>query len=134
VAAVDWFGATAPAPTPAPPRRRPRPAATPAPARAARRAPQTRASGRRLTGGIVWISLFAILLVGVVALNVAVLRTNMHVSKLDKLELQLRAENQALQSQVSSAASAQRIESTARTLGLVPAPATDTSYLDLGRK
>jgi cell division protein FtsL len=74
------------------------------------------------------------LLVGVVALNVAVLRTNMHVSKLDKLELQLRAENQALQSQVSSAASAQRIESTARTLGLVPAPATDTSYLDLGHK
>jgi hypothetical protein len=132
MAAVDWFGATAPAPGPAPSRRRPRPVA--APAGGARRAPRARASGRRLTGGIVWISLFAVLLVGIVALNVAVLRTNMHVNKLDKLELQLRAENQALASLVSSAASAQRIESTAHKMGLIPAPATDTSYLDLGQK
>lgn len=132
MAAVDWFGAAAPATAPAPVRRRPRPVAEPA--RGARRAPQTRASGRRLTGGIVWISLFALLLTGVVALNVAVLRTNMHVNKLDKLELQLRAENAALASQVSRAASARRIEATARRLGLVPAPATDTSYLDLGQK
>jgi len=130
VAAVDWFGATAPAPAPV--RRRPRPVAQPV--RGARRAPQTRASGRRLTGGIVWISLFAVLLTGVVALNVAVLRTNMNVNRLDKVELQLRAENQALASQVSSAASARRIEATARKLGLVPAPAIDTSYLDLGQK
>ena len=58
MAAVDWFGATAPAPAPV--RRRPRPVAEPV--RGARRAPQTRAAGRRLTGGIVWISLFAVLL------------------------------------------------------------------------
>jgi cell division protein FtsL len=75
-----------------------------------------------------------VLLVGVVALNVAVLRTNMSVSRLDKQELQLRAENAALASQVSSAGSARRIEDTARKLGLVPAPASDTSYLDLGKK
>lgn len=130
MAAVDWFGATAPAPVPV--RRRPRPVAQPV--RSARLAPQTRASGRRLTGGIVWISLFAVLLTGVVALNVAVLRTNMNVNRLDKLELQLRAENAALASQVSRAASARRIEATARKLGLVPAPAIDTSYLDLGQK
>jgi cell division protein FtsL len=129
VAAVDWFGATAPAETPLPARRRARPAAQPA-----RRRAQTRASGRRLTGGIVWISVFAVLLTGVVALNVAVLRTNMSVSKLDKQELLLQAENQALSSQVSSAASARLIEATARRLGLVPASASDTSYLDLGRK
>jgi cell division protein FtsL len=128
VAAVDWFGAAAPDAVPAAPRRRPRPTAAPAPAR------RTRAQGRRLTGGIVWISLFAVLLTGVVALNVAVLRTNMRVSRLDKVELQLRAENAALASQVSSAASARRIEATARKLGLAPAPATDTSYLDLGQK
>jgi hypothetical protein len=132
VAAVDWFGTDAAVAAPAPARRRPRPVAAPAaPARSARRA---RASGRRLTGGIVWISLFAVLLTGVVALNVAVLRTNMRVSKLDKVELQLRAENAALASQVSSAASARRIEATAQKLGLVPAPSTDTSYLDLGQK
>ena len=128
MAAVDWFGAAAPA-MPAPARRRPRPVAAPAAP-----APRTRASGRRLTSGIVWISLFALLLTGVVALNVAVLRTNMHVSRLDKQELQLRAENQALASLVSSAASARRIESTAQKLGLVPAPATDTSYLDLAQR
>jgi cell division protein FtsL len=132
VAAVDWFAAAAPAPATAPVRRRPRPVAQPA--RSARRAPRRRASGRRLTGGIVWISLFAVLLTGVVALNVAVLRTNMNVSRLDKQELQLRAENAALASQVSSAGSSRRIEETARKLGLVPAPATDTSYLDLGQK
>jgi hypothetical protein len=131
VAAVDWFGAAAPA-LPAPTRRRPHPTA--APAAPARSRSRTRPQGRRLTGGIVWISLFAILLTGVVALNVAVLRTNMHVSRLDQQELQLRAENQALASDLSRAVSARRIESTAQKLGLVPAPATDTSYLDLGQK
>jgi cell division protein FtsL len=131
VAAVDWFGTSVATPVPArPPRTRTRPAAAPSRARA----PQRRVAGRRLTGGIVWISVFAVLLTGVVALNVAVLRLNMSVSRLDKQELQLRAENAALASQVSSAASAGRIEATAQKLGLVPAPATDTSYLDLGRK
>ena len=61
-------------------------------------------------------------------------KTATDVARLDKQELQLRAENAALASQVSSAASSQRIEATAQKLGLVPAPATDTSYLDLGRK
>ena len=41
---------------------------------------------------------------------------------------------QALASQVSSARAAPRIEQAARRLGLVPAPATDTSYLDLARR
>ena len=125
MAAVDWFGASVAAPAPARAPRRQRPAAAPA------RSPRRRASGRRLTGGIVWISVFAVLLAGVVAVNVAVLRVNMSVNRLDKQELQLQAENAALASQVSSAGSAQRIEQTARKLGLVPAPATDTSYLDL---
>jgi cell division protein FtsL len=133
MAAVDWFGgAAAPALPPSAPRRRQRPAAVPsAPTRSR---PKSRPQSRRLTGGIVWISVFAVLLTGVVALNVAVLRTNMHVSKLDQQELQLRAENQSLASDLSQAISARRIESTAQKLGLVPAPSTDTSYLDLGQK
>jgi hypothetical protein len=124
VAALDWFGNTAVAPAPAPAPRR-RPAAAPAPAR--RRAP-----GLRLTGGIFWISAFAVLLAGVVAVNVAVLRANVGVTKLDKQVLQLQAQNAALASQVSSAGASLKIESTARRLGLVPAPGTDTSYIDLG--
>jgi cell division protein FtsL len=65
---------------------------------------------------------------------VAVLRVNMAVNKLDKHELQLTAENAALASQVSSAGSAQRIETAAHKFHLVQAPASDTSYLDLGSR
>jgi cell division protein FtsL len=88
----------------------------------------------RLTGGIFWISAFAVLLAGVVALNVAVLRVNMTVNDLNKQQAELQAQNQALASQLSSAGSSIRIEQAARKLGLVPAPAADTSYLDLDRK
>ena len=122
MAAIDWFGTDVAAP-PAPPRARPRPVPRP------RRAP-----ARRVTGGIVWITAFAVLLAGVVALNVAVLRANMNLDRLDRQQMELQAQNAALASEVSSASSSLRIEQTARRLGLVPAPATDTSYLDLGRK
>jgi cell division protein FtsL len=123
VAALDWFATD----VVAAPERRPAPRARP------RTVPRPRAEGRRLTGGIVWISLFAVLLAGIVAVNVAVLRSNMALNDLNKQQLELQAQNQTLQSQVSSAGSSLRIEQVARRLGLVPAPAADTSYLDLGR-
>jgi cell division protein FtsL len=122
MAALDWFAPE----VAAPPVRRARPARP-------RAAPRRRAEGRRLTGGIVWISLFAVLLAGIVAVNVAVLRSNMALNDLNKQQLELQAQNQTLQSQVSSAGSSLRIEQVARRLGLVPAPAANTSYLDLGR-
>jgi Septum formation initiator. len=122
MAALDWFAAEV-AETPVRRAPRPRPRAI----------PRRRAEGRRLTGGIVWISLFAVLLAGIVALNVAVLRSNMALNDLNKQQLELQAQNQTLQSQVSSAGSSLRIEQVARRLGLVPAPAANTSYLDLGR-
>jgi cell division protein FtsL len=124
MAALDWFATDVAAPVPA---RRPRPQPQSVP-RARRRA-----QGLRLTGGIFWISAFAVLLAGVVALNVAVLRVNMTVNDLNKQQAELQAQNQALASQLSSAGSSIRIEQAARKLGLVPAPAADTSYLDLGR-
>ena len=128
MAALDWF-----APDVAPPPARPA-----RPARAARRAPRprprTRPRGRRVTGGIVWISAFAVLLAGVVAINVAVLRVNMRLNDLNQQQLQLQAQNQTLASNVSSAASSLRIEQIAQRLGLRPASAADTSYLNLGRK
>lgn len=123
MAALDWFPQDS--------------VAVPAPARRARQravpGPRVRAR-RRVRGGIAWIVTFAVVLTGVVALNVAVLRVNMQVSRLDKAQLELQAQNAALASQVSSAASAQRIEQAAHRLGYVPAPATDTSYLDVGQK
>jgi cell division protein FtsL len=125
VAALDWFASDVAAPVP---ERRPR--ARPQSVPRARR----RTQGLRLTGGILWISAFAVLLAGVVALNVAVLRVNMTVNKLNQQQLELQAQNQTLQSELSSAGSSLRIEQAARRFGLVPAPASDTSYVDLGRR
>ncbi|HEY2073550.1 MAG TPA: hypothetical protein VGG88_08250 [Gaiellaceae bacterium] len=125
MATVDWFASEAVA-VPAPVRRRP--AAVP------RKRTKSRRRTRRVTAGVIWISAFALLLAGVVAVNVAVLRANVGVDNLDKQEIQLQAENQALASQVSSANASIRIEQTARKFGLVPASASDTSYLDLSKK
>lgn len=128
MATVDWFASEAVA-VPAP-RRRP---AAPPRTRTRTRAHAKRRT-RRVTGGIVWIAAFALLLAGVVAVNVAVLRSNVAVDRLDKQQLQLQAENEALASQVSSASASIRIEQNARRFGLVPASASDTGYIDLSRK
>jgi type II secretory pathway component PulJ len=77
------------------------------------------------------MTLFALLLAGVVAVNVAVLRAHVAGSKLDQERAKLVAQNQALASRLSAASSAPRIEAAARRLGLVQAPATSVSYLDL---
>jgi len=125
--AVDWFASAEVAePVTAPRRRRP-PARRPAAAVRSRRKP----TQRRVRGHIVWMTLFAILLFGVVAVNVAVLRAHVSVSKLDQERVKLENENQALASQLSALNSAPRIESAAHRLGLVPASAGNTSYVDL---
>ena len=129
MAAVDWF-AHAEVAEPAPVRRPRKPAARPArPVRSRRRHAR-----RHVRAHILGMSLFATLLAGVVAVNVAVLRANVAVNKLDKEQVDLQAQNAALASQVSSSIASIRIEQTARHFGLVPASATDTSYLDLNRK
>jgi cell division protein FtsL len=127
MATVDWFAAEAVA-VPTPARRRARPVAAPKPRT------RTRRRTRRITPGILWISAFALLLAGIVAVNVAVLRANVAVNKFDQQQVQLQNENAALASQVSSAIASIRIEQAARRLGLVPAAAADTSYLDLNQK
>jgi cell division protein FtsL len=96
--------------------------------------PRTRkaaaAPRRRLAGSVVWIGIVGVLLVGVVALNVAVLRMNMQIEKLGEQRLALQAENALLESKVSSAVAPARIEQRARTrLGLVPA--ADPAYVEL---
>ena len=128
MAAADWFArAEAVEPAPARPRTTRRPVRRPAaPVRSRRRATQ-----RRVRGHIVWMTLFAFLLFGVVALNVAVLRAHVAVTHLDQKRTQLQNENEALASRLSSAGSAPRVEGAAQRLGLVQAPAAATSYLDL---
>jgi hypothetical protein len=77
------------------------------------------------------MTVFALLLFGVVAVNVAVLRAHVSVSQLDQTRARLEARNQALASALSAVNSAPRIEAAARRLGLVQASAGNTSYLDL---
>lgn len=127
MAAVDWFAqAEVAEPAPAPQRQR-SPARRPAASVRSRRKP----TQRRVRGHIVWMILFALLLFGVVAVNVAVLRAHVAVSRLDDQRARLEARNQALASQLSAADSAPRIEAAARRLGLIQASAGNTSYLDL---
>ena len=109
----------------------PRPRSRPKPQPAPKRKPRAR---RGVAGGVVWIAVVAVLLAGVVALNVAVLRVNMTLNKLNKQQLELQVENQSLASPISSAGSALRIEQVAHRFGLVPALAADTSYLDLSKR
>jgi cell division protein FtsL len=76
---------------------------------------------------------FASLLVGVVAVNVAVLQANVSVNDLDKQIQQLQQTNANLASQYSSVTAAPRVEAEARRDGLVPA-ATPTLLNMGGRK
>ena len=98
-------------------------------ARPARRA----ASRHRFAGGVAWIALSALLLGGVVALNVAVLRLNVQLDRLGRERADLKARNAVLGSHVSSAAASARIQALAHSqLGLVPADPTVTRYVELG--
>ena len=101
-----------------------------APALPRKRSRRAAAPRRRTAGGVVWIAVLAVLLVGVVALNVAVLRLNMQIEQLGQQRLDLEAENALLASKVSTALAPPRIEQRARTrLGLVPA--ADPTYVEL---
>jgi hypothetical protein len=127
MAAVDWFAQAEVAEPVRAPRRRQSPARRPAASVRSRRKP----TQRRIRGHIVWMILFALLLFGVVAVNVAVLRAHVAVSRLDEKRAQLEAKNQVLRSALSAANSAPRVEAAARRQGEVPASAGNTSYLDL---
>lgn len=100
------------APAPAP---RPRPRR--APARRPRPAPRP-----RVAGGVLWIALVAVLLAGIVAVNVAALRLNLESQRLEERRQELQAENAGAASRLSSLGAASRVETAARgRLGLVDA-------------
>lgn len=104
--------ATAPAPSPRP---RPRPQ------RSAARRPRP-AARPRVAGGVLWIVVLAVLLAGIVAVNVAALRLNLESQELEQRRQDLQAENATAASKLSSLGAASRVEMTARgRLGLVDA-------------
>jgi len=98
----------------------------------------TRAATRRrswaLGGGVLWIVLFAVLLAGVVAVNVTVLRLNLQLDQASRERTELRADVSRLRSQLSSASATSRIDRLAQNeLGLVQANSDETIYVHLGR-
>ena len=106
----------------------------PAPAGGKKRTRRTaKAAERRpVAGGVAWIVLLAVLLAGVVAVNVAVLQLTMGLSKTSQQRVNLRNDIARLQGELSSAASAYRLQQEAHgSLGLVQADSSMTRYVDL---
>jgi len=103
--------------------------------RTSREAPQAKPRARtrrrpRSHGAILWIAVTAILLGGVVFVNLAVLRLNLAVDHATQERAQLRADNATLQSELSAALASPRIQAQARRqYGLEPAQST--GYVNL---
>lgn len=103
------------------------------------RSPRVRAaaSARKRSwgfGGVLWIVLLAVLLAGVVAVNVAVLRLNLSLDESGRERTELRTDIARLRSDISSAAATTRIERLAEgELGLVEVEPEDTTYIQLGK-
>jgi cell division protein FtsL len=88
---------------------------------------------RVLGGGVVWIVVFACLLAGVVAVNVAVLRLNVELEQTGRERSELKADIAGLRSELSSSGATARIERLAtKELGLVLADPETTTYVRLG--
>ena len=127
---ASWHAAAAPAPARAPARKRPRTRDLDhKPARpAARRRVKAKAG---VAGGLAWIIVAGVLLAGIVALNVAVLRLNIRLDHMNNESQQLQAENAALGAKLSGAVSSPRIQALAKARGFVPADPTTIGYVDL---
>lgn len=126
-------------------RPRPRPRAVPAPAPRSRRvsgpAPARRATPRtaalmdggtlldRLIHGRLWIAIVASALVGLVFLQVSLLKLNSGIGRAVQTAATLERQNASLRAEVSRLDSGERIQSVADRLGLVMPAAGDRRYL-----
>ncbi len=91
-------------------------------------------SQRRMAGSVVWIGVVAVLLAGIVAVNVAVLRLNVRLDELSRDRARLRSDNATLEAQLAGAASASRIQQAAEGRGLAPVTPEQTTYVYLAQK
>ena len=89
----------------------------------------------RLVRGRAWIALLGIILIGLVGLNVSLLKLNAAAGRNAEWAKLLRIENADLQARVSHLRSAQRIQDAARSMGFVMPAAASVHYLtaDPGR-
>jgi len=110
----------------------PRPRSAPRPRPKPRAAPRRKARAKTgVAGGLAWIIVASVLLAGIVALNVAVLRLNIRLDHMNTEREELRAENAALGAKLSGAVSSPRIQALAKQRGFVPADPTTIGYVDL---
>ena len=104
--------------------------------------PRTKTSTRgrrrqqaRARGGILWIAISGILLAGVVFVNVAVLRLNLSLDSTNSERTKLRAENAALQSNLSRELASAHIQTrAAKEFGLTYVDPTTYGYVNLGKR
>ena len=78
-----------------------------------------------------WIGLLAVLLTGIVALNVAVLQLNLQLDRLGQERAHLRTENAGLRQQAALNAVPETIRDAATSQGYHPVNWSQTRYLDL---
>ena len=84
------------------------------------------------TGGVFWIVVVGVLLAGVVAINVFVLRLNVELDGLRRTRAEMKAEIATTRAQLSSASANARIETEAAAkLGLVKHDPNQTTFLRL---
>jgi hypothetical protein len=84
-----------------------------------------------MAGSVVWICVVAVLLTGIVAVNVAVLRLNLRLDDLSRERARLQAANATKESQLARAASPGRLELAAERRGLVSADQRQIRYVDV---
>jgi outer membrane murein-binding lipoprotein Lpp len=89
---------------------------------------------RRVAGGVVWIAVATMLLAGIVALNVVVLRLNLKLDDLSSQRTELRAEIVQLRAQAAVGAVPATIRTEAAEKGYRPVNPSRIRYLELDRR
>jgi cell division protein FtsL len=84
----------------------------------------------RIVRGRAWIPLLGVMLAGIVAMQVELLKLNASVGRSIELRSALQSRNDTLRASVSSLSDAQRIERLASGMGMVMAGPTAVQFLD----
>jgi hypothetical protein len=87
----------------------------------------------RLIRGRAWIGLIAFALIGIVAMQVTLLKLNSGIGRSIQRATALQRETSLLAAQVAGLASAQRVQAEATKLGMVFAPPDDVRYLRVSK-
>lgn len=85
----------------------------------------------RLLAGRVWVAVVAVALIGIVFMQVSLLRLNTGIGESVERQANLERQNAALRAEVSSLSAGPRIQEVAGELGMLMAPAGDVRYLDV---